>query len=62
MLLAASLELKVEKQNAHSRPIASVGFNKDGDKIVSGSWDQSIKVWSAGRPAHTTRTTHMPPP
>ena len=39
------MELKVEKQNAHSRPIASVGFNKDGDKIVSGSWDKSIKAW-----------------
>jgi len=45
--VAASLELKVEKQNAHSHDINSVAFNKDGDKIVSGSNDQSIKVWGA---------------
>ena len=27
--------------------ISSVAFNKDGDKIVSGSWDKTIKVWDA---------------
>ena len=46
--MAASLELTVEKQNAHSGEISSVAFNKDGDKIVSGSHDRSIKVWDAG--------------
>ena len=45
--MAASLELKVEKTNAHSDWIRSVGFNKDGDKIVSGSDDKSLKVWGA---------------
>ena len=34
-----------EKKNAHNRLITSVGFNKDGDKIVSGSYDKSLKVW-----------------
>jgi WD40 repeat protein len=43
--LAASLELKSEKQNAHSRPICSVAFSPDGKTIVSGSYDQTIKVW-----------------
>jgi len=35
--VAASLELKVEKENAHSDLITSVGFNNDGANIVSGS-------------------------
>ena len=47
-LATGSLELKAEKQSAHSDEISSVAFNKDGDKIVSGSWDQTIKVWDAG--------------
>ena len=45
MPVAASLELKVEKTNAHSGWIRSVGFNKDGDKIVSGCSGGTIKVW-----------------
>ena len=43
-----SLELKAEKQSAHGDRITSVGFNNDGTKIVSGSFDQTIKVWDAG--------------
>ena len=31
--------------NAHSREITSVAFSPDGTKIVSGSYDQTIKVW-----------------
>ena len=46
--MAASLELKAEKQSAHSGEIFSVGFNHDGTKIVSGSGDKTIKVWGAG--------------
>ena len=42
-----SLELKAEKQSAHSNQIPSVDFNYDGTKIVSGSWDKTIKVWGA---------------
>ena len=43
-----SLELKAEKQSAHSGAVRSVAFNHDGTKIVSGSNDQTIKVWDAG--------------
>ena len=37
-----------EKKNAHSSRINSVAFNNDGLQIVSGSNDQTIKVWDAG--------------
>ena len=61
---AASLELKAEKQSAHSHVIRSVAFNKDGDKIVSGSSDKTIKVWDAGtlaRPLLTQPEAEFPP-
>ena len=48
MLAAASLELKAEKQSAHSSVVLSVAFSPDGKSIVSGSWDETIKVWDAG--------------
>ena len=48
-----TLELITSKENAHSRFIASVGFNNDGTKIVSGSDDKTIKVWDAGVNADT---------
>ena len=48
MLVAASLELKAEKQSAHSSWVQSVAFSPDGATIVSGSDDNTIKVWDAG--------------
>ena len=53
MLVAASLELKAEKQGAHSYGVTSVAFSPDGKTIVSGSADQTIKVWDAGVSALT---------
>ena len=47
MLAAASLDLKAEKQSAHSGWVMSAAFNNDGTKIVSGSDDATIKVWDA---------------
>jgi WD40 repeat protein len=45
---AASLELKAEKQSAHSNWVMSVAFSPDGKTIVSGSRDETLKVWDAG--------------
>ena len=39
-----------EKTNAHSDQIMSVAFSPDGTKIVSGSFDKTIKVWDSGAP------------
>ena len=39
------MELLSEKTNAHSHWVMSVAFSPDGTKIVSGSRDQTIKVW-----------------
>ena len=36
-----------EKTNAHSDWVVSVAFSPDGTKIVSGSFDKTIKVWDA---------------
>ena len=51
VLAAASLELKAENENAHSECINSVAFSPDGKTIVSGSDDQTLKVWDAGASA-----------
>jgi WD40 repeat protein len=53
VLVAASLELKVEKQSAHSQAVASVAFSPDGATILSGSYNGTIKVWDAGVSALT---------
>ena len=42
------MELLSEKTNAHSGTVYSVAFSPDGTKIVSGSWDKTIKVWDFG--------------
>jgi WD40 repeat protein len=44
-----------EKTNAHSRVVMSVAFSPDGTKIVSGSADQTIKVWDSGAPEPSNR-------
>ena len=46
--LADDLELLSLKTSAHSREITSVAFSPDGTKIVSGSYDKTIKVWDSG--------------
>ena len=42
------MELLSEKTDAHSQTITSVVFSPDGTKIVSGSYDKTIKVWDFG--------------
>jgi len=31
----------------HSDEVMSAAFSRDGQKIVSASWDKSVRVWSA---------------
>ena len=50
------MELKAEKQSAHSGDINSVAFSLDGKTIVSGSDDKTIKVWDAGVSTDTLQT------
>ena len=49
------MELLSEKTNAHSNWVMSVSFSPDGTKIVSGSSDQTIKVWDFGAPEPSNR-------
>jgi WD40 repeat protein len=53
--LADKLGLLSEKMNAHSGVIWSVAFSPDGTKIVSGSFDKTIKVWDSGAPSPQNR-------
>jgi WD40 repeat protein len=46
--LAGKLELLNEMTNAHSGSHMSLAFSPDGTKIVSGSYDKTIKVWDSG--------------
>ena len=55
LLVAATLELKAEKQSAHSGRVWSVAFSPDGKNIVSGSQDKTIKVWDAGLSTDTLK-------
>ena len=57
MLVAATLELKADKESAHSDGVTSVAFSPDGKTIVSGSEDETITVWDAG-----TLARHIPHP
>ena len=48
--MAGTLELLSEKSEAHSGWVMSLAFSPNGTKIVSGSFDKTIKVWDVGAP------------
>jgi WD40 repeat protein len=56
-MIAMLINCVAEKTNAHSDSIWSVAFSPDGTKIVSGSFDQTIKVWDSGAPEPSNRPT-----
>jgi WD40 repeat protein len=33
--------------SGHTEVVTSVAFSGDGSKVVSGSWDNTVKIWSA---------------
>ena len=37
---------QVRVLEGHSEPVTSVAISAKGDKIVSGSWDKIVRVWS----------------
>ena len=51
--MTGTLELKKSKESAHSNWVMSVAFSPDGKTIVSGSADNTLKVWDAGVSAPT---------
>jgi WD40 repeat protein len=57
--LAGKLEMLSEKTNAHSGIIMSVAFSPDGTKIVSGSYDKTIKVWDSGAPREPSKSRFL---
>jgi len=49
-MIATLINCVAEKASAHSKEVLSVTFSPDGTKIVSGSYDATIKVWDSGAP------------
>ena len=47
----------------HSRLVTAVSWNNDGTKLVSGSFDETVKIWSVGSAGtfeyQSTASTHM---
>ena len=51
------LKIQVQQQQrgplqGHTKEVYSVAFSPDGSRIVSGSWDNSLRLWDAasGKP------------
>jgi WD40 repeat protein len=46
----------------HSGEVSSVAFSSDGTKVVSGSWDKTVRVWdvASGEVLHTLEAHSSP--
>ena len=47
-LLAASLAVSGEELRVfegHENAVTSVAFSPDGERVVSGSWDDTLRLW-----------------
>ena len=53
-------ETDANQFDAHTSVIYSIAFSPDGAKIVSGSWDKTIRVWEteSGRTIAGSFSTH----
>ena len=45
----ATLFNRVPTLRGHTNSVTSVAISADGKRIVSGSWDKTVKVWDARR-------------
>ena len=54
-MIATLIKCLAEKTNANSEAVASGAVSTDGTKIVSGSFDKTIKVWDFGAPEPSNR-------
>ncbi len=54
--------LPLRTLRGHLEEVTSVAFSSDGQRIVTGSWDQTAKVWEApsGRQLHSLRGHSLP--
>ena len=51
----------VKTFEGHSDELTSVAMSSDGSHIVSGSWDETVKLWSATS-GECVKTLEGPPP
>ena len=45
---------QVHTLTGHGERVVSVEFSPDGKRVVSGSWDKSVKVWDAATGAEVS--------
>ena len=38
----------VSTLTGHSGSVRSVAWNNDGSKLATGSWDETVRIWSVG--------------
>lgn len=41
--------------NGHTNEVNSVAFSPDGSRVVTGSWDNTAKIWGAAKLGHKTK-------